>query len=176
ILGFPHHALAVAAQRRRGRLRKRHLHLERVVPAGDIRHGLQVWVGVRGGGGIAAGQGQHGHRRERAAPAAGGAGRGALWHLDPPCADGYQRGLAGMGNGVTTFSPVPASRIADCPFFSTSSMRSTLCIGRCRTFVLPNSSRRRSSVGSTTTPSCTSNTSSPTSVKPQRLPLDTLRA
>src|SRR5690606_36173578 len=85
-----------------------------------------------------------------------------------------QRGLAGIGNGVTTFSPDAASRIADCPFFSTSSTRTMLCIGRCRTRVLPNSSRRRSSVGSTTTPSCTSNTSSPTSVKPQ-IPLATTR-
>src|SRR5690606_7909882 len=78
-----------------------------------------------------------------------------------------QRGLAGSGNGVTTFSPDSASRIADCPFFSTSSTRTMLCIGRCSTRVLPNSSRRRSSVGSTTRPSCTSKTSSPTSVKPQ---------
>ena len=87
-----------------------------------------------------------------------------------------QRGLAGNGNGVTTFSPVAASRIAEVPLRSTSSIRTMLCIGRCSTRVWPNSSRRRSSVGSTTTPSCTSNTRSATSVKPHSAPDETRRA
>src|SRR5690606_7963717 len=89
---------------------------------------------------------------------------------------GHQRALGGIGKGVTTFSPVLASRMLSWPLRSTSSTRTTLCIGRCSTRVWANSSRRRSSVGSTTMPSLTSNTRSATSVKPQSWLAETRRA
>src|SRR5205823_4281457 len=85
-------------------------------------------------------------------------------------------GKTGMGKVRTVPSSPLAARVRGVPSCSTSSIRRTACIGRYRRLAWPNSLRRLSSLGSTTTSERAPKTRSSTSMKPNRLPWTTWRA